>query len=335
MALTINPEILGQQADSSLSYCYLYEPLRINIEESDLEAEFLYVDIIRFNINDSSALPILEKYAMFDINPGKSLTFDLMEITRQLHDSNIFKIANLQDIFNSNNDMILSKYYYQYEIYSNTSLERSIVKKSPIIGGREFQQFVATVNENQPLTEFDYYGIDIFSLSRRWSNYQFYKATLAGLQSTDLRPNIEIINNIEFFVPKGGVLFWKSRFGGWMFWGFDIEKKTYSHSYGGDLEVGMFDSTQRILGNPFVPVNYSQITNSYSIELKSLALTKIQLLAVAGITSATAIYYAKDNTGRLELMKLASASIPLDNLASGGDFSVVLKNISQTFQKTR
>ena len=35
MALILNTEIAGQEATSTCTYCYLYEPLRVVIEEDD------------------------------------------------------------------------------------------------------------------------------------------------------------------------------------------------------------------------------------------------------------------------------------------------------------
>jgi len=42
-----------------------------------------------------------------------------------------------------------------------------------------------------------------------------------------------------------------------------------------------------------------------------------------------------NNNQNMELMKKTGASTPISSLANGGDFSLTLKNISQTTQKTR
>jgi hypothetical protein len=70
MAITINTEIIGQQATSTLTYCYLYEPLRINVIESNLLANKLYVDIEVYNAIDQTLNRSEVKYAEFDINSG-------------------------------------------------------------------------------------------------------------------------------------------------------------------------------------------------------------------------------------------------------------------------
>lgn len=342
MAIVINPEILGQECSSAITYCYLFEPLRINIAETDVTAKKLFIEIERRDIaNTAVVVPFLTgvtslvKYVEVDLLPNKSVTIDFAEIMVQLHSANVFKISTIADIITSNEEMVTSRYIYSFKITTDKTLTQVLVNKLPIIGGRDYKKFNPTVGQNQPLNEFEYYGLDQAEIATRWSNFVFYKAHLVALGSTtNVKPTIVPITSPLIEYERGGVLYWKSRFGGWMFWGFDIEKGNETGSYQGDLEVQMFESTKRINGAPYVPIDYSSISSSHSIELKSLGLSNLELLAVSGISSSPAIYYAADNSGKLELMRLSSATAPFNNLATGGDFSVSLQSISKTNQKT-
>lgn len=342
MAIVIVPEIRGQECSDLITYNYLFEPLRINITETEPLATKLYVEVERYNISDKT-IPIpfedgtlsLEKYVDIDLIPNVSVTFDLAEVMQQLHKAGVFRVATIADLETSYESMVVSQYIYVFKFTSNATEEPVIVKKLPIIGGRDFGSFNPLVLPTQPLTEFEYYGLNPVELAKKFSNYLFYKATLKTPDSQDnLQPTIETLSSPTILTPKGGVLYWKSRFGGWMFWGFDIEKRNSTGTYSGNLEVGMFESTKRQQGDPFVPVDYMEVSSTYTIELKSLSLSKLMLLALSGIDSSPVIYYAADNSGKLELMRLTNSSSPYTNLANGGDFSVTLKSISKTFQKT-
>lgn len=336
MAITIASEILGQEVSSTVSYCYMYEPLRINLYEDNLLAVKFYIDVELSSIETGVVVDTLIKYAEFDINAGHSFSFDAMELVQQVHDANVFKIATIDDLLSSPKDAIISKYIFRFIIYTDKTETPVSVRKIPIIGGRTFREFVPSVTFNQPLTEFNLFGIDEreLILSRDWGGYTFLKTSLNNPSLIPLTPNIEIIDYPVVEKCNNAVIYWKSRLGGWMFWVFELVKKNNTHSYTGDLTVGMFDSTKTVGGQPFIPVNYTGITTGYSIELKSLSLTSQELKAVSGIHSTTAVYYTDDISGRLELMRLDSATVPLDNMASGGDFSVSLTNISTTTQKT-
>lgn len=335
MALIIKTEILGQQAEVALTYCYLYEPLRINIAESDLTANKLYMDVVRVTKSDSIVKDTFIKYVDLDLNSGLSISVDLMEITKQLHSSNIYKIATVSDILNSNENMIVSEFFYEFRVYTDKTTTPIIVKKLPIIGGRNFSQFNPIVNLTQPLNEFSFYGIDQNEISSRWNNFTFYKADLVVPSSgTNFNPIMTGLSNASLCSAEGGGLYWKSRLGGWMFWAFNIAKLNSNSSYSGNLNVGMFESTSRVDGKPYIPVDYTGVSSSYSIELKALSLSMLELRAVAGITASPAIYYNDGITDKLELMRLGSATVPIASLANGGDFTVSLQSISVTSQKS-
>lgn len=334
MAITINSVILNQQANSELSYCYLYEPLKIKVVESETTARKMYIDIERYSIADKTLVDSFIKYVDFDISLGRGIIFDLMEITQQLHKAELYKFSDIHDFKIMINQNIVSKYYYKYKIYTDITVTTTDILKLPIVGGRDFSQFTAAVTAASPLTEFDYYGLDKVSLQKRWGATDFLQFSLPPLTGTNYFPLISNPTGGNQFGADGGIVYFKSRFGGWMFWGFDIVRKSFANNYVGDLNVGMFESMSNDGGKPFIPVDYTAVNSTYSLELKALNLTTLELKAVAGIAASPAVYYAESIGSRFELMRISSATAPYSNIAKGGDFSLSLKSISTTTHKT-
>ena len=335
MAITVETEILGQEATAVATYCYLYEPLRVRITEDDLLATKIFIDLQPFQVGDGIPITTETEYAVFDINPGEGVTVDLMEIVKQYHDANVYKFSEVDEMdLGDGFKAIIDSYRYKFHIYTDQTPTPIEVYKLPIIGGRMLEQFVPAVGQSQALNEFEYYGLDTAELKTRWGNISFVEASLSD-------PNVggSVIPTITKLTPGGtepcgGFIIWKSRFGGWMFWGMDIQSRGFSKTYAGKLEVGMFESTLAVGGNPFTPVDYTGINTSYSRNLKALSLTAEELLAVAGIHASPAVYYQEVGSEKLELMRLTAASTPVGSLANGGDFSVSLQSISITGQKT-
>lgn len=335
MAITINTQILGQQATTTPTYCYLYEPLRIVLSESDVEAQKFYIDLEIRDLRDNTiVVEDLFRYGDFDINPGKTLSIDLMKIARQHHNAGVYIYSHIDEITESTAgwNSSVSKYIYNFKIYSDINQIPIEIKKIPIIGGRTFQDFRPVVSQSQALTEAQ---INNVSLDGRWVGYPFLTTILGNPISVDAKPTIVRTTSIKGRVPCGGFLVWKSRFGGWMVWGFEIKTRKKSSSYINSLQSGMFESTAEINGQPYIPVDYTEKTTSYSLTLKTLSLGTAELEAVSGIEDSPAVYYMSGIDGNLELMRLESASVPLSNQANGGDFSVSLSSISTTSQKTR
>lgn len=330
MATTFTSQITNQDVSQTTSYCYLYEPLKIKVNESDALATKIYVDLTVLETSTGSVIDTQVQYGDYDINPNSDLDIDLSRMIQQYHDANVFTLGLASEISSTPN-AIVSKYKYQFKVYSDKDANGQVVSKLPIIGGRDYFDFSPSVLLTQPLTEADIYGV---TLSGRWKNYPNISQSLADPDTINSTPTITVTNettaNTE---PCGGMLIWKSRFGGWMYWGMGIAKRTPNKSYVGDLSVGMFEANEN--GNPYVQVDYTQIENSYSIELRDLALTTDELKAVSGIINSPAVYYMRDSSAKLELMRLTSASAPISTLIGGGDFTVQLQNISQTSQKTR
>lgn len=342
MALTFESSIDGDilAVDGLPNYCYLYEPFGVVITESDILATKLYIDISIYDTKDLLGTPIETKvkYVDYDFNSTKKLEIDLMEIAQQIHNANLYKIAKLDDITDADQDMVLSRIMYAFKIYSDVTLVSQVIKKIPIIGVREFIDYTpVTAVITTKLTEFEENGIFVSELIKRWTNFKGVQSTIVDIDgsTTDASSTtVQITAPIkDCNIARGGMIFWKSRKGGWMFWGMDLYKKTYMTSQEGSLATGLFRANSQ--RNPYVPVNYTEVKSTYSIDLKALALTQSELISVAGIASSPVVYFQEaDFEAPLELMKLSSSSAPYTNLSNGGDFSVTLTSISSSMQKT-
>ena len=361
MALTIATEIAGQEFTALTSYCYLYEPLRVQVTESDATAKKLYVELELLDTADiTTVIDSLPQYAVFDLNPGQPFSFDLMKLAQQHHDANIYNINNLQDLLSDGTghieaawSRVVTKYVYNFKITTDKTTQPIHGQKLPVIGQRGFNQFEPYVWVNQCLSPFSVgrigtngYFADHPERNEygRWIGRRYIQSRLANLLngpsnnyviSSDLRPNISTITNAIGKHNCAGMVVWKSRFGGWQVWGFDSKKESNSSAYKGNLKVGLFESTATAGGSPYVPVDYSSIESSYSISLKALSLSSEELVFASDIKNSPAVYFMRDESEGLELMKLTSATVPLNSQASGGNFSITLQSISKSYQHTR
>ena len=136
MAITVNTQILNQQATFATTYCYLYEPLRVFIEESDLEGTKFYIDLeLISTTNNTTVVQTLEKYAEFDISPGEGLTVDLMKIVQQHFDTDIYNFSHIDELTSVQGgwDSVVSKYKYRFLIYSDVTETPVQITKLPVI----------------------------------------------------------------------------------------------------------------------------------------------------------------------------------------------------------
>lgn len=198
MALTITPEILGQEVTNTISYCYLYEPLRIQIEESDSSAEKITILLEILDTTDTTnIIQTVVDYAVFDLNPGQPLSIDLMKIAQQYHDSNVYNFSSLNDIIYGSTgwQSIVSKYVYNFKIQSDITTTPTEVKKLPIIGGRSFSNFTPKVTHLTHITELDKLTEGYTNLYPNWNGYTTLKTSLKDLSTgTDFTPNIEKVD---------------------------------------------------------------------------------------------------------------------------------------------
>jgi len=330
MAITVTAQITGQEVTTFTSYGYLYEPLKVNISDSNSLATKIYIDLIVRTTDDATTIDSIIKYGDFDLSTDGTLEIDIMRMIEQYHDANVFEVGVVSDI-SSGDDMIISKNKYFFQFYSDVSAANATYSKLPILGGRDFYDFVPAVSVSQDLTEAESYGVD---LTGRWLNYPNISTSLANPIDLDSTPTTTITTEaVAEFEPCGGMLIWKSRYGGWMYWGMDIATRSGRGSYSGNLAVGMFEATPG--GNPYVQADYSKIDSTYSLSLKALTLTNDELEAVSGIVNSVAVYYMRNSTAKLELMRVSSATAPISTLIGGGDFSVSLNSISTSSQKAR
>ena len=342
MAVTVTPQINGQQLTNVNTYCYLYEPLRAFIQESSSTAKKIYIDVQLYFLFEQSPHLILLKYVEFDLNPSVGITVDLMKVAQQIDDAGVYKYGSVDNMIDENAPFdkgwqaIITNWIFEFRIYSDENLTPVVVKKIPIRGGRQLEQFAPLFSQSQALNEFEYYGLDINTYKDKWGGISIPLVSLAyptPPSGFSISPDIDKHTTTGDF-PCGGFIIWKSRFGGWMWWGFDIQTKSFTKNYSGKLEVGMFESIDDFNSTPYIPVDYTGINTSYSITLKALGLTSLELLAVSGIHASPAVYYMYPDGNTLELMRLSSFSAPISNLANGGDFSVSLNSISKTSQLT-
>lgn len=333
MALTVNTTIDLQEANGSLSYCYLYEPLRVSITESDNTATKIYIELeVLETSNITSQVETIPAYGEFDINSGNSLTVDLMKLAQQHYDANIYKFAVTAD-FNSAQaaHSVVSKYIYKFKITSDVTTTSKNVIKLPIIGGRRFQDLGYEVDDAVNLTEAQALGVNLINV---WKDYPMITQVLgdATPAGNSYRPSVEMTNALSGTKPCGGFLIWKSRLGGWMYWGFKSKTESQAKKYTGAIQVGLYEA---LSGEAYIPTDYTSIETTYTVQLKDFGLSSDELKAVQGIIASPAVYLMREPNSYLELMRVTSANAPVSNLANGGDFSVSLKSISQSNHKTR
>lgn len=333
MSLTIVNQVAGQQVTSTPTYMYLYEPLPILVTEDNLTARELTIKLETNGTENGTYTLIDEEYATFDINPGQSLNIDIAKIIRQAHNSNIYNFSNIDDIISANNSVIDNVTYKLSFTSDSGDNDEVVIYKLPIIGGRNFSDFNGLVDQNNPLSEFDKYGLDF---TNHWKDYPVMSTVLSSPTPLDRRPVHTKYLGTGINCAHGGLVIWKSRLGGWMHWGFQLKTEKEKSSYIGNLDVGYFDTVRGSSnGQPFIPVNYTGVNIDYSLTLKSLSLSSEELRAVSSIATSPAVYYMKDPDGKIELMRLGSSTHPINNQSNGGDFTVSLSSISKMQINTR
>ena len=340
MAITVTPEITGQQADENSSLAYLYEPLRVLITDSNTGAKKIYIDVSEYDSSSDNLVNFYENYAVFELNTAKTLKVDIMAIIRQLVEKAVWKYSNVDALVSGDGyKAIIPQYTYDFTVRDGVGSSVDIIKQ-PIIGGRTFYQFQKNPSllPSSPTNEFEYSGLDIQETDKLFA-MSFVTVDFPNLVNQGQpngRPTLTKMtpsNTYATRVPCAGGLLWKSRLGGWMHWGFDLIEEKNTSRVNGKLNVGLFEGDS--LGNPFVENDFTEIQNSYSITLKSLSVEKKYLECLAGIKNSMAVYYQRPNEENLELMRLSSASASLKNLSNGGDFSVTLNSISKSSFLTR
>ena len=331
MGIIINNPISGQQLTELATYSYLYEPTLVYVEVEDDLTNKLYVDIELLDLETESVVKTYVKLGDYDLAFGsEGIELDLMKMIQIIQSSNLYKIGYFDEdsFLNVASQMVISKYKYRFKIYTDIEPSPTIYTKLPIIGERGFGGYVPSIISAQALTEAQLYGVD---LKNRWKNYPI----LENFLETPIG-DARTINNWEIETdgkePCDGMLIWKSRYGGWCYWGFDLKEEKSNLSYNGNLKSSMFEVDSNGI---HIPTNYTSIQSSYSITLKALDLETIELRVLNGINYSPAVYYVPNTDLKAELMRVGSVNAPLSSLADGGDFSITLESISTSSQKTR
>jgi len=336
MAITIDTQISGQKLDSGNTgtagfageaYAFLYEPLPVIITDTDSEVTEISIKLTKINNETGVTEFEEEEYAVFDYNQAEPLHVDLMQIIRQEYDANIYKYSSIDELVNDSKNIVHNQSYILTVTSDAAVFTESLVRIAFIVGGRPFVDFTGNVDENVNITEYEVNGVDV---SSRWKDYPTIIQSLKAINAeNDFRPNLSSVINTEGQCACGGMVYWKSRRGGWMQWGFDLKTEKYKSSYENSFETGYFEvSRGTVNGDPHIPVNYSSVSMSESISLKSLGLSKSDLISVAGIKQSPIVYYLSKPGGNLELMRVSSAQAPINSLSNGGDFSLSLSSIS-------
>jgi hypothetical protein len=341
MAIEVNSRLANpfQIGNTFSNYYYLNEPLEVIVVENHASVTKIYVDLEIFDLDGVQITSLLEeKYVEYDYSQNTGgLYIDLMKVLRQYVDQNFYKIGTVSDLYSSLADIMFTKYRYQFKFHSDSTVyDDTRVACTVVNGGRRFYEFRQTPNannfitipENNIVSEMEKYNVSV-----RHSG--IYSAKIDIAESTNDIPNFtksDIDTRGEDLPTSCGNLIWKSRYGGWCTWGFDLITKSSSIKYGGNIDVGMYEFSDT--GKPYVPSNYTDISESYTIKLKGLHLSKNELLLLDGLNASPAIYYQEPNSNILELMRLNSASVPLEGMADGGDATITLSSISNTTIKT-
>ena len=335
MSLTITPQISGQQANSTLSYCFINEPLKVHVTDSDATVTQILVDVTKISTYTGASETTLVDYVVRDITPLGGIVIDLMKVVKQLHDFDVYNLSSNSDFTTDEfKNSILSKYIYKFDFFTNVSSTQTTILKLPILGGRTFQNFVPAVTSSTPIRELNSGDFDYASLYN-------YTNPVYSLKQISLVSDGNYSLILRYDVSQGseaceGRIVWKSKLGSWMYWGMNLKTVKIKGTYSGTIDNGMFESTVFSGGgNAYIPVNYTSVKSSNSITLKCLSLTKAELIAVAEISGSPAVYYQSGPSEKLELMKLTSATAPIKTHINGGDFSVSLSGLFESESRVK
>jgi len=314
-------------------YHYLYEPLDVEITETDSGVTKCYIDLILINAETGTTVSTISEYGLFDLLPNITLRVDIMKLIRQYDNADVYKIRAATAV---TYQTVITEYAYDVKIRTDVPNETTI-KTLPLRGVRSFDLISANplITGTPSITERDIYGITFDAATAKWSYRDIPVMTLQAPTATDVRPTLAVTDYIatnNSDEPCGGTVIWKSRLGGWMYWGFDIRTESHTGRYEGNIEVGMYETDENGI---FTPSDYTKVKTSYTYSLKSLSLSSIELEAFKDIASAPVVYYKHYGSKFWEMMRLASPNVPVSTLSDGGDVSITLRNILKAEQFIR
>ena len=326
MALTITPQISGQQANGTLSYCFINEPLKVHVTDGLSAVNQIFVNITQISTYTGTSETTRVEYVVRDVTPLGGIVIDLMKVVKQLHDFDVYHFSNVSQLAGiSGKDSVLSKYIYKFEFFTNVSTTKTTILKLPILGGRAFRNFIPAVSHTTSIVELSNFDS---AYLKNYTNISYALKDIASVGDSDYSVTTTSATVTQGDESCEGRLVWKSKLGGWMYWGMNLKTSKVNGSHNGSIDNGMFESTSFSGGgDAYIPVNYTSVNSSSSITLKCLDLTAQELIAVAEISGSPAVYYQKNTTSNLELMRLTSATAPIKTHIGGGDFSTSLKEL--------
>ena len=336
--LEVRPTINGQVLNFDAVYGYLNEPYPVSIYtlEAGVGHQVIQIDVyVTKNTGTIVDRSYLE-YAIYDLAEGEAIDVDLMELARQIQNNNVYKFGILGDIVNFTtgfDSVTADRYNFGIKGVNGgafTNLVSTIVY--PIIGSRTFSQFEPTVDGSN-LTEFERYNVP--STEYRFIGMPTMNLVLGLATATDpITYEWDFPTTGKVHDMDNGYLIWKSRFGGWLNWGFDSLVSNEYGSINGVLAKRHMENAY----NPYIAANYTDVTTRTSAVMKSFNIPKNTLKALSGIVASPAVYLVHTINGsntKIELVKASSISAPMDTTKDGGDFSVNVDNISESQMNAR
>lgn len=323
MAIAITPEITGNSVDSTKRYKYIFEPLRVQISEAG--SLYTVMDIELRSLVNGSLITTYNEYVFSELSVAGTTIIDLNKVARNFMVGELYKIGATSNITHIHT---IPGFYLVFKVKTNKTTTPVQLMVVPLIGGRSYRNFTPSVTESSPLTEWEVLGIT----QPDFKGYPKVAVSLKNPTLSNIVPTVAISTPTTGRDICGGYLIWKSTYGGWMSYGFEIGNEVENVSHQGEIDVGLFDVVN---GNPYIQANYTGIESSMNVTLKSIGVSRLEAEALKSLNHAPVVYYMKDKTSPLELMRVSSVSIPISNLMNGSDVTVSLNSISVKSQTLR
>lgn len=324
---TITPKITGQRLDDSWTYAYLYESLYGEVLTHPTSSEYeMKVDLEVYDpLNGTTLLEKIVDYALFDQDSEGKTEIDYMALIRQHTQTQWYKIGHIDDIDWTS---VISRYIYNCQTRYYVSSGEA-VKTIPIIGGRGFRDFIPAVGGLQSLTEWEVLGVP----QPEFLGYPKISQSLQPGSQGDYRPTVTKVISTTGQDICGGYLIWKSKYGGWCTYGFNLRSDSKTGSYISQLSVDSFLPTES--GGYYMPTDYTGIRSKNTTTLRSIGVSIDHAKAISGLAESPAIYLYDKDAEKMELVRLSALSVPIDNLKSGTNVEVVLSAIDVNEQLVR
>ena len=326
---------------------YIYEPHLIKLTSDDtLVKELKFAGIIFYKPDGTGSDPGVTDYARISLDGDGSAIIDIHKLLRPLVEKDIYKIGEVSDI---TWETIMSKNWYQWSVYeilpNGTTGGSSGSYNIPLHGGRQYKNLEDLSRGLLPtgetkvawLTDWDYNGIK----QPEWIGQPIISSDLppyfgGGLNVMDLRPIVTITTPVTGRNCCGAYLIWKSQYGGWNSYGFDIYIETDSLKYEGKLGGDPLGVVSETAGaNPYIKPNYTEVSTTSKSQLKTVGVPQAEARVLQSLNNSPAVFLKRLGSDKLELMRLNSTSIPLSNLTNGVTVSVSLSSIGEQMQNAR